>query len=145
MPSPAVMEGLKSQSPPPVSIPADMTSGLPLGEKYLGGFTSGNMNKGGAGYGIYATDRRLFGVRNRRAAYGSIELGLAFGKEQKGKTIGELEQKHDLMLDRNEIERLEMLKPSLVFNGYLRIGERLGSPSRSGSGVSRNTTRSSSS
>jgi hypothetical protein len=106
-----------------------MTSGLPLGEKYIGGFTSGGLNKGGAGYGIYATDRRLFGVRSRLAAYGAIELGLVFERDQaKGKTIGELEQKHDLVLDRDEIERLEILKPSLVFNGYLLIERKAGKP-----------------
>ena len=64
-PSQVIMETLRAQSPTPAPVPADMTSGLPLGEKYIGGFTSGGLNKGGAGYGIYATDRRLFGVRSR--------------------------------------------------------------------------------
>ncbi|GEM_PF-1116659 len=128
-PDESVMARLRKPVPIPAAEPSDVTSDLPFGEKYLGGFTSGSMNKGGAGYGVYATDRRLFGVRSRRSAWGASELGVLLGKDLGGKTrsIGDLEQKHDFVLDKTEIAQLEILKSDL-FNGYLLVRRKDGKP-----------------
>ena len=54
-----------------------------LGEKYLGGLMSASLKRGEwyggwAGYGVYATDQRLIGIRNRKYSLrwlGGITLG----------------------------------------------------------------------
>jgi hypothetical protein len=44
-PSMPLPDNLREQPSIPSTEPTDMTGGLPLGEKYLGGFTSGRLNK----------------------------------------------------------------------------------------------------
>ena len=78
---------------------------------------------------LHATDRRLFGVRSRRSGWGAGELGVLLGKDLGGKTrsIGDLEHKHDFVMDKTGVAQLEILKPGL-FNRYLLVRRKNGKP-----------------
>jgi len=117
-------------------------SGISNGEKFLGGISSGRLVKGGRQYGLFATDRRLFGVRDARIG-GSLRETLIVSpveggmfsnlvingttsmlrkvEEKSEDMLSKLEEKHDLVLAKGRIRSLELEKPGLISNGYLRI------------------------
>src|SRR2546425_6668253 len=104
-------------------------------ERYLGGFSSPSMRKGMAkGYGIYATDRRFFGVYDRLAGPGPLVPsrppghGLMRLLATKGSTalIRELERRSDLKIAREEISMVEIRKPSWLRRGHVILRDRSG-------------------
>jgi hypothetical protein len=72
----------------------------------------------------------LFGVRNRLSGWTTRELSVLLWKDRgsKPKAIDQLERKHDFMLGKEEIAGLEIVKPSIIFNGYLLIKRKTGKP-----------------
>jgi hypothetical protein len=105
-------------------------------ERYLGGLSSSKLSKGPLGYGIYVTNKRLFGVRNWKAfaSYmGAALLSPAMGlvilnqpSDEGARTIQKLEQEKDFVLIKEEISKLEILKPGFITNGYLKITQKSG-------------------
>ncbi len=102
-------------------------------ELYLGGFESGRLKKGWvAGYGIYATDKRIIGVKSRKAL-GKALLGAAVGgtigayvgmklsKDQSVKMIQELEERKDTEVAKENVSSLELKKPSIWRRGHIVI------------------------
>ncbi len=99
-------------------------------EKYLGGFDSIQLGKGlSAGYGIYASNHRLFGLRRRSPAI-PLEIGQTIRdsspenltSSQSSQIIHELELRKDFEIPRDQILRLEMKKPPGIFRmGHLII------------------------
>jgi len=96
-------------------------------ERFLGGVVGGGLNRDRLGYGIYMTDRRLFGVRNRWYPFGGAR-GIVIPDYSSTKTIPELERKHNFVFRKDEIAQLELIKPSLLSSGYLWIRPKEGKP-----------------
>jgi len=105
-----------------------------LEEQYLGGFESGRLVKAGsiAGYGIYATDMRIIGVKSRKAllkglagaALGGVTgayLGMRLSKDQSVKMIQELDQRKDFEVAKSDVSNLELKKPSFWSRGHIII------------------------
>ncbi len=72
-----------------------------------------------AGYGVYATNQRLFGVKRLRAAE-PIEIG------RKGPgdldIVRELEHRRDFEVRKDDVSSIELQKPPGVFRmGHMRI------------------------
>jgi len=110
-------------------------------EEYLGGLSSGRMLKAGgiAGYGIYATTKRLIGVKSRRALLKQLAgapiggmvgaaLGARLSRDESARVISDLEQKKDFEVPRGNISRIELKKPSFVHRGHLLINTISGEP-----------------
>jgi len=105
---------------------------IPLEEEYLGGLESGRMKKGMvAGYGIYATNKRIIGVKSRRAL-GKALAGLAFGvvgayvgmklsRGQSFKAIADLDEKKDFEVAKENVSSLELKKPTMWRRGHIVI------------------------
>lgn len=107
-------------------------------EEYLGGFSSPYLKKGIlTGYGIYVTNVRLFGVKNRKAGVGWL-VGAASGsagvarrlseklsKEENTKTISELFENKDFEIRKDQITAIEVTKPRFAF-GHLTITSKTG-------------------
>ncbi len=107
-------------------------------EEYLGGFESGRMKRGFvAGYGIYATNTRILGVKSRKA-FAKILVGQALGgvigafvgmklsKDQSAKMVQELERRKDFEVIRENVSRLELKKPTHWRRGHLTVVPRSG-------------------
>jgi hypothetical protein len=103
-------------------------------EYLLGGLTSGNLHVKGRttfGYGIYATNRRIIGVKSMKGlATGLLAVGLLPGlvalmvvgrTDQSAKAIAELETKKDLEVRKENILQIQMKKPQRTRVGYLNI------------------------
>lgn len=104
-------------------------------EKYVGGIRSSKFKKRKqfsiGGYGIYVTDKRLFGVKGslkeslKDAAKGSLldililpNISLSMTAQQVTKAIEELENKKDIEMIKENISQIELKKPSaLGFRG----------------------------
>jgi uncharacterized membrane protein len=123
-PDPSIVATSRSPVTFPLQRHSDGEVGLPLGEYYVGGFTSAFLTRNGRGYGIYATNKRLFGVTNRYAVY-TEPLRAVFGRPY-GKSIAELERKHDFQLTGDDITKIEVRQPGLLFSGKLFITPRSG-------------------
>ena len=93
-------------------------------EKYLGGFSSPYLRRGAfAGYGIYVTDKRIFGVYDRfvstflllprtpRKFYGR-DLQLVLAKKGDAGMIHELERDHNFEARKEDITGIELKRPS---------------------------------
>lgn len=113
----------------------------PQDEEYLGGLESGRMVKAGgiAGYGIYATTKRIIGVKSRRALLKQLAgaplggmLGAAFGarlsRDDSARVISELEQKKDLEVTKGDVSGIELKKPTFVHRGHVVISRHSGDP-----------------
>lgn len=106
-------------------------------ELYLGGFTSANLTKGiMRGYGIYATNKRIIGVKSRGgvlagALVGGV-IGLALQKkltdDKSAKMIQELDEKKDFEIGKDQIAQIEVKKGGLMKNGQLMIVPKSGEP-----------------
>ena len=117
-------------------------------EKYVGGYKSSNFQKVGqrniGGYGIYATNKRIFLVKGgvidtlNDSAKGTLldtlvlpymSVGMS-GKEERAKAIGELEDKKDIEILKEDISAIELKKPSALGfrGGFLKIRTKDGEP-----------------
>ena len=119
-------------------------------EKYISGYKSSLIQKvgqrkiGGAGYGIYATNKRLFLVKIsvidglKDGAKGALldnivlpymSLGMS-GKVVRAKDIGVLEDKKDIEILKEDISEIELKKPSALGfrGGFLKIRTKDGEP-----------------
>jgi len=104
-----------------------------LEEQYLGGLESGRMKKGFvAGYGIYATNLRIIGVKTRKAlakglvgaAIGRVAgayIGMKLSTDQSVKMIQELEERKDFEVSKQNASRVELKKPSIWRRGHIVI------------------------
>lgn len=102
-------------------------------EQYLGGLESGRMKKGFvAGYGIYATNLRIIGVKSRKAlakglvgaAIGRVAgayIGMKLSTDQSVKMIQELEERKDFEVSKQNASRVELKKPSIWRRGHIVI------------------------
>ncbi len=102
-------------------------------EQYLGGLESGRMKKGFvAGYGIYATNLRIIGVKTRKAlakglvgaAIGGVAgayIGMKLSTDQSVKMIQELEERKDFEVSKQNVSRVELKKPSIWRRGHIVI------------------------
>ena len=107
-------------------------------EQYLGGLESGRMKKGFvAGYGIYATNLRIIGVKSRRAlakglvgaAIGGVAgayIGMKLSTDQSVKMIQELEERKDFEVSKQNVSRVELKKPSIWRRGHIVITQVTG-------------------
>lgn len=111
-------------------------------EKYLGGFSSSSMRKGiAAGYGIYVTSKRIFGVYDRLASPGP-QFGILVRRPSghqfekllatKGTVamIQELERRSDLAINIEEIASVEMKSPGWLRRGSVTIRTFAGKKTR---------------
>lgn len=80
---------------------------MPDGEQFLGGFV--------AGYGVYATDLRIFGVRDPTTVSGGHLAGLVDGEllpklsvEENVKVIAGLDAKREFDVSKDQISRVEL-------------------------------------
>jgi hypothetical protein len=105
-------------------------------ERYLGGLSSSKLVKGVAGYGIHVTNQRIFGVRNLKAlgslmasmlvGAGATMVAMSLPSDESARAVAELEKNHDFVARKEDIARLELLKPGFVSNGYLVIISKSG-------------------
>lgn len=107
-------------------------------EQYLGGLESGRMKKGFvAGYGIYATNLRIIGVKTRKAlakglvgaAIGRVAgayIGMKLSTDQSVKMIQELEERKDFEVSKQNASRVELKKPSIWRRGHIVITQVTG-------------------
>ncbi len=119
-------------------------------EDYLGGFTSPLLRRGRMyGYGIYVTNRRLFGLKTNpakaltgavaEAAIGTailVTLPAYFFRERvaeqmakpddRKKLITELEEKEAFEITKEEISEIEVKKPSTWRPGHILIKPKSG-------------------
>jgi len=120
---------------PPAAPPQEAEAPPPESsdERMLGGVTSANLSKGWLrGYGLYATDRRIIGIKARKKAL-ARGLGFAFGgilgaalasrmtREEGLKLLSELEKGKDFEVYREDVDALEMKKPGRIRAGYIKI------------------------
>ena len=110
------------------------------GERYLGGFMSPNLHLRGRGvssmgYGVYVTDRRIFGVNTIRGLFAGLAfvggvVGAAFAVAGAGddsaKAIAELEQKKDFDVRKEDVGGIEVRRPRGIRVGYLDIRQTSG-------------------
>jgi hypothetical protein len=116
--------------------------GISTGERFLSGISGGRLVKGGKQYGLFANDSRLFGVRDTRSGgylretlvmspveggvfsnlrINGTAINLRKVEEKSEAILSKLEEKNDLVLAKGQIRSLELEKPGLISNGYLRI------------------------
>ena len=116
----------------------DTTSRMEQEEMYLGGTASLHLRKGKLGtmgYGVYATNKRIFGCRNSSIiakSYGALFLGGVIAhtildttsqvfKDDSKKNIEELERNKDFEAKKEDIVLIEWKKVSLWDGGRLSI------------------------
>jgi hypothetical protein len=108
-------------------------------EVYLGGFASANLTRGFmGGYGIYATNKRIIGVKGISAkargtliagALGGVvgsALGKKFADDKSAKMIQELDEKKDFEMRIDQISQIEIRKGSFMKKGQLMITPKSG-------------------
>ncbi len=99
------------------------------GEQFLGGFGSGFLARGLiAGYGVYATNLRLFGVRDPTPVSGGHLAGLVDGElmpklssEENVKVIEVLDAKKEFDVGKDQISRIELKHVGLLGTGHIAI------------------------
>lgn len=111
---------------------------LDFTEEYLGGFSSPHLVRGIVrGYELHATNKRLIGVKNRKVGTGwmlAVGGGGAIGgaiagkmtKDQKNKTIRELNNAKDFAVDKGQISKIEIKKPGTLTRGHIVILQKSG-------------------
>lgn len=115
-----------------------------MSESFIGGFASGFMGQGfmgtRAGYGLYFTTDRLFGVYAATWSGGSLggptgglikgELMPALTPEENATVIGELERAEQFELAKNQIGGIELKKtgPLMLWLGRMTIRPVEGKP-----------------
>ena len=136
-----------------VSEPQEETGGAGS-EEYLGGVSSltlkvsgegvggaiaGAIGSSAGGYGVYATTRRLFVIRNpeldasasQGVQFGTFLMDELFGNmvDTHQKSLGELENSRIFEVKKGEIEKIALKKPVLL-SGYLEIIKKGGTSFR---------------
>ena len=104
------------------------------GEQFLGGFGSGFLARGFvAGYGVYATNLRIFGVLDPTPVSNGHLAGLVEGElmpklspEENVKVIGILDAKKDFDVTKDQISRIELKRPGLLGTGHMAISPKNG-------------------
>jgi spore coat polysaccharide biosynthesis protein SpsF (cytidylyltransferase family) len=112
------------------------------GERLIGGVASIwlRRKRWKPGYGIYATDRRLIGVKTSKG-YRALLVTTALTKSSKyaiqraeevsrsesDKTLREVEKNKDFEIAKEQISRIEITRPSGFKVGHLRIIPKSGS------------------
>lgn len=99
------------------------------GEQFLGGFGSGFLARGFvAGYGIYATNLRIFGVRDPAMVSGGHLAGLVEGQlmpklspEENVTVIEGLDAKKEFDVAKDQISRIEIKHVGLLGTGHIAI------------------------
>ena len=90
-----------------------------------------------AGYGIYATNLRIIGVKSRKAlakglvgaAIGGVAgayIGMKLSTDQSVKMIQELEERKDFEVSKQNVSRVELKKPSIWRRGHIVITQVTG-------------------
>lgn len=99
---------------------------MSLEEEYLGGFASANLKRGlVAGYGIYATNKRIIGVKRKAlgtmlaAPFGVVDYLIVrkLSKDESAKTIAELDEKKDFDIAKESLASIEVKKPGMLGTG----------------------------
>ncbi len=124
------------QPPPAYAAP---TAAQPSAyERILGGVSSANMKKGFlAGYGVYVTDRRIIGVKERKKGlmsglafrFGGVIGALIATKmtlDDMKKTLAEIEKRKDFEVYKDDVTYIELKKPGRIRGGHLKIMRRFG-------------------
>jgi hypothetical protein len=102
------------------------------GETFIGGFAGGFLAKGfHIGYGIYFTNRRLFGIdlgKNGGGAIGGTMAGFIQGElmpklspEENSRVIGMLDSIKEFEMMKEQIRRIELHKVGMFGTGHLVI------------------------
>lgn len=108
------------------------------GEQLIGGVASNFLRRerwSYPGYGIYATNKRLIGIKMRKGVavmalvggIGGYYVGKAVTQAESDKTLRELEEKKDFQIERDEISKWEITKPGVFKGGRLKITAKSGS------------------
>ena len=108
-------------------------------EVYLGGFESANLTRGFmGGYGIYATNKRIIGVKGIGAKERGVMIAGAVGgvvgsalqkklaDDKSAKMIQELDEKKDFEISIDQISQIEIKKGSFMKKGQLMITPKSG-------------------
>ena len=108
-------------------------------EAYLGEFASANLTRGFmGGYGIYATNKRIIGVKGigakERGAMIAGAVGGVVGSvlqkkltgDKSAKMIQELDEKKDFEISIDQISQIEIKKGSFMKKGQLMITPKSG-------------------
>lgn len=111
-------------------------------EVYFGGMTSANLKKGHmSGYGVYATSRRIIGVKKRKGVLGGWMVASlmggragtvrgdllrgafaqAFTKDEGAKQISDLEKNKDFEIYKENVSAIEIKKPGTFHRGHIKI------------------------
>ncbi len=104
------------------------------GEQFLGGFGSGFLARGFVpGYGVYATNLRIFGVRDPTTVSGGHLAGLVEGElmpklsaEENVKVIDSLDAKKEFDVPKDQISSIELKRPGLLGTGHMAIFPKRG-------------------
>jgi hypothetical protein len=104
--------------------------------------TSANLKKGHmSGYGVYATTRRIIGVKHRKSVMGGHLLAAALGgragtvkgdflrghlaqsftKDESAKQIADLEKDKDFEINKEEVSSIEIKKSGVMHGGHIKI------------------------
>ena len=96
----------------------------------MGGAIAGAIGSANGGYGIYATTRRLFVIRNPdldlsapdRVQFGTFIMDEFFGtaSDTRQKTLGELENNNVFEAEKSGLAKIILKKPVLL-SGYLEL------------------------
>jgi len=105
-------------------------------ERYLGGFTAGLMKTGRKygiwGYGIYATTRRIIGVKSKKgvlqavAGSGLMNLLGPVKDDFSDKAIAELEKRKDFEVNKEDILEIAVTRGKGHSPGYFKITRKSG-------------------
>ena len=104
---------------------------LKIAGEGVGGTIAGAIGSATGGYGVYATSRRLFVIRNPDLDISAPQAGVQFGTflmdelfgtsaDTRQKAIGELENLRVFWAEREELVRVVLKKPVLL-SGYLDL------------------------
>jgi CheY-like chemotaxis protein len=105
----------------------------------VGGSIAGAIGSSSGGYGVYATTRRLFIIRNpeldasssQGVQFSTFLLDELFGNtvDTRQKSLGELENSRIFEVEKGELEKINLKKPVLL-SGYLEFVKRGGTSFR---------------
>ena len=112
---------------------------LKISGEGVGGALPGTIGSSAGGFGVYATTRRLFIIRNpdldvtnsQRVQFGTFIMDELFGTvaDTRQKTLGELENTRVFEAEKGELEKIVLKKPVLL-SGYLTLIKNDGSTFR---------------
>lgn len=99
----------------------------------MGGAIAGAIGSSDGGYGVYATNKRIFVIRNpdldisssKNVQFGAFIMDEFFGRgaDTRQKTLGELENTRVFEAERDEIEKIVLKRPVLL-SGFMEITKK---------------------